>query len=82
MTQIEFNYKPNSKPTQCYRILRHLKLYKSITDLEALRDYGIRRLSARIHELRKEHTIDDCWIIGENRFGEKTKWKKYIMEGK
>lgn len=40
-------------------ILEHLKARGSITPLEALADYGIMRLSARIDELRKRgHDID------------------------
>ena len=35
----------NQKPTQCERILRHLKDYGSINPLVALREYGIMRLA-------------------------------------
>jgi len=38
---------------QCVRIIRHLKK-KPMTALDALREHGILRLAARIHEIRKQ----------------------------
>ena len=40
--------------TQTEQIRNHLLEGKSITPLDALRDYGCFRLAARIDELRKE----------------------------
>jgi len=42
------------KKTQNELILKHLKEYGGITSLEAIQEYGITRLSARIYDLRKE----------------------------
>lgn len=40
--------------TQKERILRHLRGYGSITQLEALKEYGIMRLSSRVSDLKAE----------------------------
>ena len=50
-------------------ILEHLKKYKSITPLEALKEYGSMRLGAIIFELRKEHNIETKMIDVPTRFG-------------
>lgn len=42
------------KTTQCDRILRHLKDFGSISSLEAVSEYGIMRLAARISDLKKK----------------------------
>lgn len=39
---------------QRQRILRHLQTFGSITALEAMQEYGIMRLAARIADLEKE----------------------------
>ena len=63
-------------------ILKHLKEHGKITDLTAYRLYAIRRLGARIWDLR-----DDGYIIrtedtkGKNRFGKITRFATYIFEG-
>lgn len=38
--------------TQCERILRHLQDYGSITQAEAVTEYGCYRLGARIWDLK------------------------------
>lgn len=40
--------------TQNELIIQHLKLYGSITSMDAFRSYQITRLSGRIHELRQQ----------------------------
>ena len=40
------------KLTQCQRIMRHLQEIGPIDDLTAYSEYGIRRLAARIHDLK------------------------------
>lgn len=40
-------------------VLGHMRLYGPITPLEALKQYGIMRLGARIHDLEKDgHSIN------------------------
>lgn len=41
------------KLTQCQRIIRHLQEIGPIDDLTAYSEYGIRRLAARIHDLKE-----------------------------
>lgn len=42
----------HGKPSQTQRVFYHLQRFGSISDLEAYRDLRIRRLAARIFELR------------------------------
>ena len=70
----------NKRPTQCDRVLRHLKDFGTLSTLEAMRDYGIMRLGARISELRSEgYDINTEMESGFNRYGEKTHWAKYSL---
>lgn len=63
------------------RILNHLKTYGSITTWEAIKEYGCTRLSHYIWVLRNEdYDIKDEWIHTTNRYGDKIKFKKYILE--
>lgn len=61
------------------RILKHLQLKGKITTWDAILDYGCTRLSEYIRQLRKEYVIDDKWINGTNRYGEKTEYKEYFI---
>ena len=66
--------------TQSERILRHLEDYGSITQMDAIRDYGIMRLASRVNDLRREgHPIITEVVEGRNRYGEKTRWARYRM---
>ena len=66
--------------TQSQRILRHLEDYGSITQMDAIRDYGIMRLASRVNDLRREgHPIITEVVEGRNRYGEKCHWARYRM---
>ena len=39
--------------TQAQMVLRHLEDYGSITQMDAIRDYGIMRLASRVNDLRR-----------------------------
>lgn len=66
--------------TQTQRILRHLEDYGSITQMDAMQDYGIMRLASRVNDLRREgHPIITEVVEGRNRYGEKTRWARYRM---
>ena len=57
--------------TQKERIIRHLKEKKSITSLEAMREYGIMRLTSRICELKNEgYLIRSEFVSSKNRYNE------------
>ena len=61
--------------THTKRILQHLRRGRSITPLQALREFGCFRLGARIWDLRQDgHRIERDWE--EN--GRK-RWAKYRL---
>lgn len=67
--------------TQNEKILRHLRDYKSITPMDAIFDYGIMRLGARIWDLKHQgHAIRTEIVAGKNRYGEPTRYARYILE--
>lgn len=62
-------------------ILRHMERFGSITALEAMQEYGIMRLGARIWDLRHEgHDIASEFVTGKNRYGETTRYARYTLE--
>ena len=69
--------------SQDERILKHLQSHKSITSLEAVKLYGITRLSAVIFRLRRKgHRIDTYTIHPVNRYGQKGNCGEYhLIEG-
>lgn len=68
--------------TQAERVLRHLKDYGSITPVEALAEYGVMRLGARIWDLKHEgHDIVTEREESRNRYGERTAYARYRLRG-
>lgn len=68
------------KLTQCDRVLRHLQDYGTITTLEAITEYGILRLAARITDLkRKGYAISSETKTDSNRYGEKVHYSVYKL---
>ena len=66
---------------QRFRIFRHLRKYGSITSWEAIKEYGVTRLSAVIYDLRKQGwNIPDEWEYTTNRYGEQTRFKRYKLK--
>ena len=67
--------------TQHERILRHLEGVGSLTQAEALQEYGIARLSARISELKAAgYPIRREMVIGHNRYQEPVSYARYFLE--
>ena len=67
--------------TQLDRVLRHLNDFGSISQWESITEYGITRLSAIIFILKHEHyPITSEWIHSTNRYGEKSRYKKYYLD--
>lgn len=52
-TQLTIDFTQRSRDTQTEKILSHLKSGRSITPLDALRDFGCFRLGGRIFDIRK-----------------------------
>ena len=66
-----------AKRTQADRVLAYIKTFGSITSLEAFRDLGVTRLSARIFELRARGLeIDSTSVTSKNRYGENCTYAK------
>lgn len=66
--------------TQEQRVLTYMKGHKGITQLNAIYDLGITRLSGRIFELRRKgYVIETEFKKGLNRFGEETRYGCYRL---
>lgn len=68
--------------TQDDRVLRHLQDNDGITSWEAIKEYGITRLSAVIFRLRKKYTITNEWVYARNRYDEPVKFVRYRLVAK
>lgn len=66
------------------RILEHLEKNKTITSWEAIKEYGITRLSEYIRQLRCDgYMIASNWTENINRYGDKARYVVYeLKEGK
>ena len=68
--------------TQCDRILQYMHRNGSITQDDADRDLGCKRLGARIWDLKKQGIpIEVRTETGKNRFGEPTHYARYSLGG-
>lgn len=74
-------YKEVLKEEQSYEklILEHLQKYGSITNKEAIQRYGMTCFTARMSDLRKVYDITDEYEPGINRFGKKSRYKRYYL---
>ena len=64
--------------TQQERIIRHLKDKGSITSLEAMKEYGIMRLTSRVCELKDQgYMIRSEFVSSKNRYNEPVSFSKY-----
>lgn len=67
--------------TQCDQIIAHFQLHGSITQRQASAMYGIDRLASRIYDLKESgYKILRFTEEGENRYGVKTRYAKYILD--
>ena len=67
---------------QSDRVLAYIKKYGSITTLEAFRDLGVTRLSARIYELNHHDGVEFIKSIetSKNRYGERVAYARYALK--
>lgn len=63
--------------TQNEMVLNHLKGGKTLTSLEALKEYGIMRLASRVDELRELDYEIDTKMIHKGR----KHWAEYRLRG-
>lgn len=70
--------------TQNEQILEHLKRNRGITSIEAINEYGITRLSARIADLRNAgHIIGSESVKYKKNNGKMATYVRYsLLEGK
>lgn len=63
-------------------VLKHLKEHGSLSSLEAMNEYGIMRLGARIWDLRDlGYDIETQTRQSINRYGVKTSYANYVLRG-
>ena len=62
------------------KVLAHMKIFGSITPLEAFEKYGIMRLGARIYDLKRMgYIIRGTNVEGVNRDGERVRYARYTL---
>lgn len=67
--------------TQTERILQFLKEHKSITQKQAVDEFGCYRLSARIFDLEElGHRFERESVTHLNRYGDKVTFTRYILK--
>lgn len=72
-----------SKLSQKDRVLCHLHTFGEITSWEAIKEYGITRISAVIFNLRKEGWyIENEWVTTKNRYGDDVRYVNYKLISK
>lgn len=62
--------------------MEYIKENGSITQLDALREFGCMRLASRISDMRKQGiNIEKDTVKSVNRYGEKISYARYRMGG-
>lgn len=65
---------------QAERVLKYMRDFGSITQLEAMQDLGCMRLGARIFDLKREgYAIKKETETSKNRYGENTSYARYRL---
>lgn len=69
---------------QCTKVLNYMKMYKTITTLEAFKYCGVSRLSARVWDLRHKYGYDISSTPRKvrDKDGAYTSVSAYYLEGK
>ena len=69
-----------NKKSQLSEVVNHLRKYKKITSLEAIKLFGATRLSSIIYRLRdKGFDIETEIAYTKNRYGHSTKYAIYKL---
>lgn len=63
-------------------VLMHLQMGKTVTSLEAIEKWGVTRLAAIIHNLRKDFDISTTMINVKDRFGNEVEVARYKLQKK
>lgn len=65
---------------QASQVLEHLQEGHSITSMDAIRFFGITRISARIHQLKKQgHDIERRDITVFDKFGRRKTFGRWTL---
>lgn len=69
-----------AKLTQCERIVQYIEETGSITQLDALREFGCMRLASRISDLKKMgYPVTKKMEKAYNRYGEPISYARYTI---
>lgn len=67
--------------TQCERILKYIQEFGSITQLDALREFGCMRLASRINDLKNNgFKIIKKMEKSKNRYNEPISFARYFIK--
>ncbi|MBQ6631134.1 MAG: hypothetical protein IJH55_03250 [Romboutsia sp.] len=71
------------RTTHTDRIEQYFREHGSITSWEAIKEFGITRLSAVIYNLRYERKLDieTRYETMKNRYGDKVTFARYVYKG-
>ena len=68
------------KRTQCERILDYIAENGSITQLDALKEFGCMRLASRISDLKRQGVpVKRTMETAKNRYGEPISYARYSI---
>lgn len=68
------------KRTQCERILDYIAENGSITQLDALKEFGCMRLASRISDLKRQGVpVKRTMETAKNRYGEPISYARYSL---
>ena len=68
--------------TQTDMVLRYMQEVGGITPWEAMREFGIMRLGARIYDLKRMGVeVNREMVSNTNRFGKTVRYARYTVEG-
>lgn len=71
----------NKRPAQAQAVLNYMKDFGGITQVDAIKDLGVLRLSARIYELKKQGIeIESVQYPIKTRYGNTTWFKRYSIK--
>ena len=68
------------KMSQCERIVEYMQQNGSITQLDALREFGCMRLASRISDLKRQGVaVKSTMETSKNRYGEPICYARYSL---
>lgn len=69
-----------STMTQCERILQYIEETGSITQMDALKEFGCMRLASRMSDIKKMgYAVESKMEKSKNRYGEPVHYARYSI---